>query len=57
MLVLDAKRPPAFDLILAVTPTQSMFFIKKQSTILQVTFDGIHPDLFPDFRRDIDNPA
>lgn len=34
-----------------------MFFIKKQSTILQVTFDGIHPDLFPDFRRDIDNPA
>lgn len=29
MLVLDAKRPPAFDLILAATPTQSMFFIKK----------------------------
>lgn len=33
-----------------------MFFIKKQSTISQVTFDGIHPDLFPDFRRDIDKP-
>lgn len=55
--MLGAKRPPAFHLILAVTQTQSMFFIKKQSTVLQVTFDGMYPDLFPDFRGDIDNPT
>lgn len=33
-----------------------MFFIKKQSDDFQIAFDGIYPDLFPDFRRDIDNP-
>lgn len=34
-----------------------MFFIKKQSAVLQIAFDAIYPDLFPDFRRDIDNPT
>lgn len=56
MLVLDAKQPPALDFVFSCN-SKPMFFIKKQSTVLQMTFDGIYPDWFPDFRRDIGNPT